>query len=184
NWFSSKETIKFIHHDLGKYFILGIKSNRTVAVSKETKQQGDFKSIESLDMTDNATLTVWLKEVDFPVKLLKKVFTNENGSEGTLYLITNDLDLDSPRFYEVYQKRWRIEEYHKSIKQNASLEKSPTKIVRSQKNHIFASIISYCKLEFLKIRTTLNHFALKYKLILKANQMAFRELKNLREKPM
>ena len=104
NWFSSKETIKFIHHDLGKYFILGIKSNRAVAMSKEAKQQGDFKSIESLDMKDNATLTVWLKEVDVSVKLLKKVFINENGSEGTLYLITNDLGLDSPRFYELYQK--------------------------------------------------------------------------------
>jgi hypothetical protein len=26
----------------------------------------------------------------------------------------------------------------------------PTKVVRSQKNHIFASIIAYCKLEFLR----------------------------------
>ncbi|MGR3952317.1 MAG: hypothetical protein QRY74_05430 [Chlamydia sp.] len=47
---------------------------------------------------------------------------------------------------EVYQKRWRIEEYHTSIKQNATLEKSPTKVVRSQKNHVFASIVAYCKL--------------------------------------
>lgn len=72
NWFSFKETVKFIHHDLGKYFILGIKSNRTVAISERTKQQGGFKSIKSLDMKDNSTLIVWLKEVDFPVKLLKK----------------------------------------------------------------------------------------------------------------
>ncbi|KIC75952.1 hypothetical protein DB41_GU00010, partial [Neochlamydia sp. TUME1] len=56
-------------------------------------------------------------------------------------------------------KRWRIEEYHKSIKQNASLEKSPTKIARSQRNRIFSSLIAYCKLEFLKIKTLLNHFA-------------------------
>ncbi|KIA76680.1 hypothetical protein DB43_HM00030 [Parachlamydia acanthamoebae] len=99
-------------------------------------------------------------------------------------MVTNDLDSDADRIYEVYQKRRRIEEYHKSIKQNASLEKSPTKVVRAQKNHIFASIVSFCKLEFLKIRTSLNHFALKYKLILIANQMAFRELKILREKAM
>jgi IS4 transposase len=98
--------------------------------------------------------------------------------------VINDLNSDANRIYEVYQKRWRIEEYHKSIKQNTSLERSPTKVVRSQKNHILASIISYCKLEFLKIRTTLSHFALKYKLILKANQMAFQELKILRENAM
>ena len=77
----------------------------------------------------------------------------------------------------MYKKRWRIEEYHKSIKQNTSLEKSRTKVVRSQRNHIFASIIAYCKLELLKVKTSLNHFALKYKLLLIGNQMAFAELR-------
>jgi len=52
-------------------------------------------------------------------------------------------------------------------------------VAKSQKNPIFASIIAYCKLEFLKMKTSLNHFALKYKLILKANQMAFKELKKI-----
>ena len=83
------------------------------------------------------------------------------------------------RLYEVYQKRWRIEEYHKSIKQNASLTKSPARTLKTQSNHIFAAIISYCKLELLKIKTNLNHFAIKYKLIVRANQIALRELKNM-----
>jgi DDE superfamily endonuclease len=179
NWFSSKETVKFIHYDCHKYFILGIKSNRTVATSLEDRQKGDFKRIESLNIQDNTALTVWLKEVDFPVKLLKKVFINENGSIGILYLITNDLSLESTRFYDLYQKRWCIEEYHKSIKQNASLAKSPTKVIRSQCNHIFSTLIAYCKLEKLKIKTKLNHFAIKYKLLVRANQIAFQELKNL-----
>ncbi len=46
------------------------------------------------------------------------------------------------------------------------------------------TVVSYCKLKFLKIRINLNHFALKYKLILKANQMAFPGLKILRENAM
>ncbi len=125
---------------------------------------------------------VWLKDLSFPVSLITKIFKNEDGSTGTLYLVTNDLDNSADHIYEVYQKRWRIEEYHKSIKQNASLEKSPTKVERSQKNHIFASIIAYSKLEILRIKTSLGHFALKYKLLIKANQMAFQELKILKEK--
>ena len=135
----------------------------------------------TLNLKDGEARKAWLKDLSMPVTLLKKVFKNEDGSTGTLYLVTNDLDIDSDRIYEIYQKRWRIEEYHKSIKQNSSLEKSPTKTIRSQKNHLFASIIGYCKLELLKIKTCLNHFALKYKLILKANQMAYLELKKLRE---
>ncbi|QGP55205.1 hypothetical protein PsalMR5_02649 [Piscirickettsia salmonis] len=33
-----------------------------------------------------------------------------------------------------------IEEFHKSVKQNSSFEKSPTRIVTSQLNHIYYSI--------------------------------------------
>lgn len=112
--------------------------------------------------------------------LIKKVFTNDDGSEGILYLASNDDTSTADQLYSVYQKRWRIEEYHKSIKQNASLAKSPTKKIRSQCNHVFCSLISYCKLEFLKIKTKLNHFAIKYKLILKANQITLKELQKMR----
>ncbi|SCY17712.1 Transposase DDE domain-containing protein, partial [Legionella israelensis DSM 19235] len=108
-----------------------------------------------------------------------KIFKNENGSTGVLYLVSNDMTSSAERLYEVYQKRWRIEEYHKSIKQNASLNKSPTRTVKTQSNHIFAAIIAYCKLEMMKIKTKLNHFAIKYKLILRANQIAMQELKNM-----
>ncbi|KIC71281.1 hypothetical protein DB44_EB00060 [Candidatus Protochlamydia amoebophila] len=50
------------------------------------------------------------------------------------------------------KKKWQIERYHKSIKQNASLEKSSTKVIRSQKNPIFASIIAYCKLKCFDLK--------------------------------
>ncbi|BBI17208.1 Uncharacterized protein NCS13_1_1013 [Neochlamydia sp. S13] len=75
----------------------------------------------------------------------------------------------------------RLTSITKSIKQNTSLKKSPTKIVRSQRDHIFASFIAYCKLEFLIVKTSLNHFALEYRLILKANQMAYQELQTLQK---
>ena len=81
----------------------------------------------------------------------------------------------------IYQKRWKIELYHKSIKQNASLSASPTKRVLSQANHIFSSLVAFCKLELLKIKTSTNHFAMKHRLILKANQAAFLELTALRK---
>ncbi len=54
-----------------------------------------------------------------------------------------------------------IEEYHKSLKHNASLAKSPTKTIITQSNHIFLSIMAFFKLETLKIKHHLNHFALK-----------------------
>ena len=73
-----------------------------------------------------------------------------------------------------------IEVFHKSLKQNASLEKSPTRTETTQPNHLFASLCAYVKLEKLKIKTKLNHFALKSKLYLSAVKSAYGELVKLK----
>ncbi|WP_155049133.1 hypothetical protein [Piscirickettsia salmonis] len=78
------------------------------------------------------------------------------------------------------QNTYRGSDAYESIKQNASLAKSPTKTVRSQCNHIFASIVAFCKLETLSVKAQLNHFALKYKLLVRSNQIAFEELRRLK----
>ena len=62
------------------------------------------------------------------------------------------------------------------LKHNVDLAKSPTKKVRTQSNHIFLSILSFFKLERLKIKHKMNHFALRAQLLIKANQMAYQEL--------
>ncbi len=58
-----------------------------------------------------------------------------------------------------------MEEYHKSLKSDASLEKSPSKKVskkvRTQTNHTFSSIYAFVKLERLKLATKMNHFAIR-----------------------
>ena len=178
NWFGSNENKRFLNEDMKKKFIVGIKSNRLVACQEEGKK-GQYQNLSSLNLKDGEKRIVCLKGCLFSALLIAKVFKNEDDSTGTLYLVTNDLESSANQIYDVYKKRWRIEEYHKSIKQNASLEKSPTKVERSQSNHIFASIVAYCKLEFLKMKTNLNHFALKYKILIKANQMTYQELKKL-----
>lgn len=180
NWFGSKENMEFLQ-DINKLFIIGIKSNRTIALNKKDKLSGKFTQVQSIDIKEDQVIRVWLRGIDFPLSLIKKVFKNENGTQGILYLISNDLDHDADHIYSIYQKRWDIEVYHKSIKQNSSLAKSPTKVVRSQSNHIFASIIGYCKLQALKITSSMNHFALKYKLILKANQASLEELRKFKK---
>jgi hypothetical protein len=40
-------------------------------------------------------------------------------------------------------------------------------------------MVAYCKLELLKVKTAMNHFAIKYKLIIKANQAMLKELRML-----
>src|SRR4030067_282067 len=111
--------------------------------------------------------------------LVKQVFANEDGSSGIQYLVSSDMHLPGDQIMAIYRKRWNVEPFHKSLKQNASLERSPTQTVRTQTNHLFASFCGYIKLELLKLSTHLNHFALKSKLYLRALQVAFEALRQL-----
>jgi Rps23 Pro-64 3,4-dihydroxylase Tpa1-like proline 4-hydroxylase len=124
---------------------------------------------------------VYVEQAEFPLLLVKQVFKNEeDGSEGVLYLVSSDVTLDYEQLTTIYKRRWKVEEYHKSLKSNASLAKSPTKTIRTQGNHVFASIYAFVKLERLKMSTKMNHFALRSRMYLKAVRAAFGELQTLR----
>ena len=179
-WYSSAENMKFIHQRLHKRFIFALKSNRMVAVSLKDKQRGQFTTISALALQPEETLTVYLKEISFALTLLKHVFTNEDGSSDILYLVSNDLRITGSEMVDVYKRRWAVEPYHKSLKQNASLTASPTRTPITQKNHLFAAVCAYIKLESLKFSTSMNHFALKNNLYMAALITAFDELRRLK----
>ena len=179
SWFSSKENMDLVKHDLKKEFVAAIKSNRTLALSEPDKRDGQFVKVSELDLAVGQRRLVYLKGLDFPVMLVKQVFTNKDGSTGTLYLVSSDTSLSYLEITAIYQKRWNVETFHKSLKQHAALEKSPTKTVRSQRNHIFAAMIAFIKFEQLRLNLDTNHFALKTKLYLKALKASFSELRTL-----
>src|SRR5215210_4882339 len=179
-WYSSSENMRYIKEDLEKEFIMPLKANRKVALSFEHKKRGDYEQVGSLELEPATVRKVYLEQVEFPLLLVKQVFKNEDGSEGVLYLVSSDVTLEYERLSTIYQRRWKVEEYHKSLKSNASLAKSPTKTIGTQSNHVFASIYAFVKLERLKLATKTNHFALRSRMYLKAVQAAFKELQSLR----
>jgi len=179
-WFAAIENMRFILSH-GKHFICPLKANRKVALSKADKLQGRWHKLETLEITENESCLIYLEGFDTPVLLIKQVFTNENGKTAIQYLISSDPKLSKSDITTNYHKRWRVEEYHKSLKQNVSLEKSPTQTITTQTNHFFAALCGYIKLERLKIKTKKNHFALKSKLYLKALLSAFQSLKQLNQ---
>lgn len=183
-WFASSENMKFIKHQLGKEFVMPLKENRKVAHTAAEKKSGQYVAVNTLELTSGATQPVWLEEVDFPLSLTKEVFTNEDGSTGVRYLVSSDLTLSFDHLTKLYQKRWSIEVYHKSLKQNAGLEKSPTRTPTTQRNHLFASLCAYVKLEALKIKTGVGHFAIKSKIYLSALKAAYAEVVKLNPQPL
>jgi hypothetical protein len=146
-WFSAADNMMLVKRGLARDFVMPIKSNRKVALTLADKQQGRYRRVDALVLEEKAVHQVYLESVDFPLLWVKQVFTNEDGSTGILYLVTSDLTLAYDDITTTYRKRWHVEPYHKSLKQNASLEKSPTQTVVSQTNHFFAALCAYVKLD-------------------------------------
>jgi SRSO17 transposase len=180
SWFSCAENMCFIKQKAHAHFIFPLKSNRKVALSADDKAKGRWKALSSLDTQTHSCWTLHLESVPFPVRVSRHLLTNQQGQTGELFLCSSDVDLSGPTMLTIYQKRWKVEEYHKSLKQNAALAKSPTKLPHTQSNHIFASIIAFCKLEAYRSQTCLNHFALKAKLYQAALNSAFSQLQSLK----
>ena len=179
SWFSSADNFKFVNQ-LNRHFIIPLKANRKVALSTEEKRKGNYQSIESLAIEDGQTLHVYVEGVDFPLLFTKQVFQNENDSEVAIYLVTNDLTADADCIKTYYALRWKIEEFHKSIKSNTGYANSPAHTVRTQSNHLFLSMLAFVKLETLKVSQKKNHFALKRKLTMNALKIAWKNLQVLK----
>ena len=179
NWFSSKENMNFIKLDNQKDFVMSIKSNRTFALNENDKKEGRFVRVDSVEMEPGMIRTVYMKGVSYPLLFCRQVFKNKDGSEGVLYLVSSDINIAYDQITAIYKKRWNVEVFHKSVKSNAALAKSPTKTVRTQSNHFFASIYAFYKIELLKMKHQINHFALRTKIYIKALRASFRELQLL-----
>ncbi len=178
-WFASAENMRFVKLDLKKDFIMALKGNRKVALSEDDKSNGQYQRIDQLELPEGITQTIYLEGVAFPLHLVRQVFTNDDGSTGMRYLVTSDLTLDAGQLITIYQKRWKVEEYHRSLKQNASLAKSPTRTETTQTNHFVASLWAFVKIELLKVQTNKNHYQLKAQLYFAALQQAFQQLRKL-----
>lgn len=160
----------------GKHVVAVLQNNRLVAWSEADKQRGRLVRADALGLADKQAVRGWLPGVDHAVLGVGRVLTNQDGSTGRLSLGCSDLTCDGDRVADLPQKRWRVEDYDKSLKANAALAQSPTRTLGTQQHHVFMTIGAGFKLERLKMTHRLNHFALRAKLYVKAIPQAFSEL--------
>lgn len=160
SWFCCSETLNFIAAKKKKY-IFAIKSNRKVFLTEDERNKDSGQKLSEVELERDVPTPFFLNHVDHMIWIMKKTFTNGDGTTGTLFLVTNDGDLSGDDLYSIYHKRWGIEVFHKSVKNNTSLSKSPASKQRAQKNHIFCSFYAYLKLERIKVTENKNHFHIK-----------------------
>jgi len=179
-WFASTKNLVFIEEELKKKFVCPIKSNRKIALTESERNKGRYVNISTIDIEGGSSRLVYLEGYKKPLKLIKQVVKNGDDDESTyLYLVTNDIDLSFDKILEIYKRRWKIEEYHKSLKQNLHIEHSPTKVETSQRNHIHLAVCGFIKLEKLRLNYKMNHFAIKEKIYIEALRSAYQKVQEL-----
>ena len=152
SWYSSIDNLKLIAKKLNWNFICNLKSNRKVSV-----YQGTYISIADLDLAEKQVRKVWLKEYGF---ILVCKIVDKDGD--ITYLATSDLTLlHYDDFIAHFQHRWKIEEFHRGIKQTTGIEKCYSTLASSQKTHIFASFIAFIKLEVRRLKEHISWYEQK-----------------------
>lgn len=134
-WYASVENLKFIHR-LGRSFVTTLKSNRKVSLSKET----GYIHLDEIDWTPERLthgVSIKLKEVPFRVQLFKVVAAN-----GDIDWVITNLPTDDPQrplTTEVVKQhqdvRWKIEQFHRELKQLTGTAKCQCRKARAQRNH-------------------------------------------------
>lgn len=178
-WYGSVDNMKYIKDTLHKNFVMPLKANRKVAISDADKRTGKYVTVETLQFKANEHFTVYLEGLTFPVRLVRQVFKNKDNSQGVLYLVCSDITLTYQQITDLYQKRWKIEEYHKALKQQCALSRSRAHTVRTQSSHIFCSLCAFVKLELMHRITAVSYEGLKLNLHLHALKTAFKYLRTL-----
>lgn len=159
SWYASKENMRFVCEQCDTHFIIALKTNRSAAVSKKDAEKGNYSPLPDL-MLGKRAVKLYFIGLDFPVRVVKRVFKHGDGSSGTLYLATSDLELDYEEIFTLYKRRWRVEEYHKSLKSNCSLGRCQASSPWAQTSHFYLAALAYLLLEKAKLRQDKNHFAL------------------------
>ena len=73
---------------------MALESSRTVALSAAERAQGWFQAVDTLPFPDEQPLRVWLRSVQPAVLVTRQVLTNKDGSQGVLYLVSCDTNLN------------------------------------------------------------------------------------------
>ncbi|GAB4418599.1 MAG: hypothetical protein OHK0039_30160 [Bacteroidia bacterium] len=92
--------------------------------------------------------------------------------------MTNDLELAGDGLYQIYQRRWKVEAFYKSVKSHATYAKSPAHHPKTQEKHIVLCLLAFVKLERLRIKFKKNHFALAALLAVDAAKAASYKLQD------
>jgi hypothetical protein len=163
SWYATKALMQYID-SLGKYYYCPLKKNRLV---DDTGGQEKYKQIEVLKWSEqDLKVGKIIKIKTFPQNKKVKLFRVIVSADRTEYVATNDLTQDSTDdVQQVCAVRWKIEEFHRELKQLTGVEACECRKARIQRNHIGCAMLVWLRLKQLAYSTGQTVYQLKYGLL-------------------
>jgi hypothetical protein len=159
-WYAERKLMLHIER-LGKVYYCPIKSNRLV---DESDGQQPYQRVDQL---------LWSQEQEQQGKLIHlksfpkghrlKLFRLAFSTERTDYIVTNDLSQDDIAVtQEVCAQRWKIEQFHRQVKQVTGLEQWQCRKARMVRNHIGCALLVWRRLAQVACQTGRTIYQVKF----------------------
>lgn len=163
SWYATKDLMLFID-SLQKIYYCPLKDNRQV---DDTGGTALYRRVDSL---------VWshqegehgkvIKIKGFPKDYKVKLFRVAVSTHRTDWVVTNDLTQDSlDATQEVCGMRWKIEQFHRELKQLTGIEQNQCRKARIQRNHIACAILVWIRLTDIARTTKQTAYRIKHGLL-------------------
>ena len=156
SWYASLNNLKVVR-DCRWRWLTQLKSNRQV-----NPDGVGNRAIRDIEIAPEGSL-VHLRGFGY-IKVFKIVATNGDIE----YWASNDLRMEEAARQGLAKARWKIEQYHRGLKQHCGVERAQVRIARSQRNHIGLAIRAFLRLELERLRGGRSWFESKQDIVREA----------------
>ena len=171
-WYAINKIMCWID-GLGYKFVCPIRSNRLVLDQWSESHKFKYRSVKDLPWEDKDQLDPGkLKECHLKLHL----FRLTDHPNRTDYVVTNDLEQigTSGDATKACRIRWKIEQYHREVKQTTGIGKCQARNAKAQRKHIITAILAWIVLEAAARAKKMTIYALKNEPLKKFQAMMWR----------
>lgn len=163
SWYAAQKLMALIEA-LGKIYYCPLKTNRLVDDSGgvESYRRIDQLHWSAIEAQEGKTIKLRGFPKDKKVKLFRAIVSTDK----TEYVATNDLTQDSTdETQQVCAVRWKIEQFHRELKQTTGIEACQCRKQRIQRNHIACALLVWTRLRQIADATATTVYQLKTRLL-------------------
>lgn len=163
SWYATKELMLYID-SIGKKFYCPMKSNRLV---DDSGGKTPYRAVSTLDWSaTEAEQGKRIKIQGFPKDFKVQLFRVAVSANRTDWVVTNDnFQKSTQETHKICALRWKIEQFHREIKQLTGIEKCQCRKAIIQRNHIACAVLVWNQLTQLARKAKTTIYQLKTQLL-------------------